>query len=123
MDHYGAQRRLLQRVQALDPENSTKIMGYFMLLDNGDQEIYRLALGSDVLLHSMVAKAKKDLGLSSSRSLPQQHVFDQLPLQLQQQLQAQLSQSQSPTQQQQQQQAQLSSMVSNSHQAAAAADQ
>lgn len=101
MDPYGTHQRVLQRVQALDPDNYTKIMGYFMLQDNGDQEIYRLALGSDALLHSMVAKAKKDLCLTPRTP----HVYDQLPLQLQQ-LQAQLSQS--PTQQQ------LSSM-SNAH--------
>lgn len=112
MDQYSAHRRVLQRVQALDPENYSKIMGYFLLQDTAEQEIYRLALMSDVLLHSMVTKAKKDLGLTSRTS----HVYDQLPLQQLQQLQAQLSQS--PTGRGglgEQQQQQLSSMVSNTH--------
>lgn len=63
MDLHDATPIVFGRIQSLEPENVSKIMGYLLLQDNGDQEIIRLACGSDALLQSWISKAKKDLGL------------------------------------------------------------
>ncbi|KAJ7294583.1 hypothetical protein O6H91_Y247300 [Diphasiastrum complanatum] len=81
MEAYEATRIVYSRVQSLDPENVSKIMGFCLLQDNGEQEMFRLALGSDLLLHSMVMKAKKELGLSSRGGLhlPNELSYLQIP--------------------------------------------
>lgn len=63
MDAYDATRIAFGRIQSVEPENVSKIMGYLLLQDNGDQDMIRLAYGSDALLQSLISKAKKDLGL------------------------------------------------------------
>ncbi|KAJ7521522.1 hypothetical protein O6H91_19G058300 [Diphasiastrum complanatum] len=65
MDLEEARRKLYTRVQSLDADNVLKIMGYLLLQDWEEQEMLRLALGSDIVLHSLIAKAKKELGLTS----------------------------------------------------------
>lgn len=62
MDVEDARRILFTRVQGFDTENAFKIMGFLLLQDWGEQDLLRLALGSDVMLHSLVTKAKKELG-------------------------------------------------------------
>ncbi|CAA6654530.1 unnamed protein product [Spirodela intermedia] len=74
MDAYEATRIVLSRIQSLDPENASKIMGLLLIQDHGEKEMIRLAFGPEALLHSVVFKARKDLGLlppsnSSSRLL------------------------------------------------------
>eukprot|EP00252_Welwitschia_mirabilis_P025230 TRINITY_DN7795_c0_g1_i1.p1 TRINITY_DN7795_c0_g1~~TRINITY_DN7795_c0_g1_i1.p1 ORF type:complete len:674 (-),score=122.37 TRINITY_DN7795_c0_g1_i1:793-2814(-) len=66
MDVYEASRVVFSRIQRLEPENVSKIMGYLLLQDNGDQEMIRLAFGPDALLQSLISTAKKDLGLIPS---------------------------------------------------------
>ncbi|BFI36735.1 hypothetical protein MARPO_0106s0048 [Marchantia polymorpha] len=61
MDPYEAYRVVCARVQNLDPENVSKIMGYLLLQDHGDEEMFRLAMGSDGLIQNMVVKARKEL--------------------------------------------------------------
>ncbi|KAM0950616.1 putative transcription factor C3H family [Dioscorea sansibarensis] len=63
MDTYEATRVVLSRIQALDPENAAKIMGLILIQDHGEKEMIRLAFGPEALLHSVVLKARKDLGL------------------------------------------------------------
>eukprot|EP00268_Persea_americana_P049086 TRINITY_DN522_c4_g2_i2.p1 TRINITY_DN522_c4_g2~~TRINITY_DN522_c4_g2_i2.p1 ORF type:complete len:493 (+),score=71.90 TRINITY_DN522_c4_g2_i2:177-1655(+) len=63
MDAYEATRIVFSRIQALDPENASKIMGLLLIQDHGDKEMIRLAFGPETLLHSLVIKARKDLGL------------------------------------------------------------
>lgn len=63
MDVFDATRIVFGRIQSLEPENVSKIMGYLLLQDNGDQEIIRLACSSDALFQSLISKAKKELGL------------------------------------------------------------
>ncbi|EFH54776.1 hypothetical protein ARALYDRAFT_486853 [Arabidopsis lyrata subsp. lyrata] len=61
MDVYEATRVVLSRIQSLDPANASKIMGLLLLQDHGEKEMIRLAFGPQNLLHSVIAKAKKDL--------------------------------------------------------------
>ncbi|KAJ0245592.1 Zinc finger CCCH domain-containing protein 46 [Hirschfeldia incana] len=63
MDGYEATRIVLSRIQTLDPENASKIMGLLLLQDHGEKEMIRLAFGPETLVHSVIVKAKKELGL------------------------------------------------------------
>ncbi|KAG1371420.1 Zinc finger CCCH domain-containing protein 22 [Cocos nucifera] len=75
MDAYEATRIVFSRIQSLDPENAAKIMGLLLIQDNGEKEMIRLAFGPEALVHSVVLKARKDLGLlpSSSPAAPCPH--------------------------------------------------
>ncbi|XP_058225868.1 zinc finger CCCH domain-containing protein 53 isoform X1 [Rhododendron vialii] len=66
MDTYEATRIVLKRIQNLDPENASKIMGLLLIQDHGEKEMIRLAFGPESLVHSVVYKARKDLGLASN---------------------------------------------------------
>ncbi|XP_077235921.1 zinc finger CCCH domain-containing protein 53-like isoform X3 [Tasmannia lanceolata] len=66
MDAYEATRIVFSRIQSLDPENASKIMGLLLIQDHGEKEMIRLAFGPETLLHSLIFKAKKELGLLSS---------------------------------------------------------
>ncbi|CAA0833489.1 RNA-binding (RRM/RBD/RNP motifs) family protein [Striga hermonthica] len=64
MDAYEATKTVMSRIQALDPENSSKIMGYILIQDQGEKEMIRLAFSPDPLLLSYIGQAKARLGLS-----------------------------------------------------------
>ncbi|XP_028760579.1 zinc finger CCCH domain-containing protein 53 isoform X2 [Neltuma alba] len=64
MDGYEATRIVFSRIQNLDPENASKIMGLLLIQDHGEKEMIRLAFGPEALVHSVIVKARKDLGLS-----------------------------------------------------------
>ncbi|PPE01016.1 hypothetical protein GOBAR_DD01979 [Gossypium barbadense] len=66
MDSYEATRIVFSRIQNLDPENASKIIGYLLLQDHGDKEMIRLAFGPEALIHSLIFKAKTHLGLPIS---------------------------------------------------------
>ncbi|KAE8691677.1 hypothetical protein F3Y22_tig00110885pilonHSYRG00062 [Hibiscus syriacus] len=66
MDSYEATRIVFSRIQSLDPENASKIMGYLLLQDHGEKEVIRLAFGPEAHIHSLILKAKTHLGLSAS---------------------------------------------------------
>ncbi|WOH04405.1 hypothetical protein DCAR_0623814 [Daucus carota subsp. sativus] len=68
MDSYEATRVVYSRIQNLDPDNASKIMGLLLIQDHGEKEMIRLAFGPESLVHSIVVKARKDLGLSSSNT-------------------------------------------------------
>ncbi|KAJ7982273.1 Zinc finger CCCH domain-containing protein 53 [Quillaja saponaria] len=71
MDGYEATRIVFSRIQNLDPENASKIMGLLLIQDHGEKEMIRLAFGPETLVHSVILKARKDLGLpSNSPSTP-----------------------------------------------------
>ncbi|XP_062107213.1 zinc finger CCCH domain-containing protein 18 [Humulus lupulus] len=73
MDFSDSTRVVFSRIRELEPELVTKIIGYLLLQDNGDREMIRLAFGPDNLIHSLVNKAKTELGLSKpSPSSPSQ---------------------------------------------------
>ncbi|KAJ6790696.1 putative zinc finger CCCH domain-containing protein 53 [Iris pallida] len=63
MDAYEATRVVFSRIQSLDPENAAKIMGLLLIQDHGEKEMIRLAFGPEALLHSVILKARKELGL------------------------------------------------------------
>ncbi|KAJ4771970.1 Zinc finger CCCH domain-containing protein [Rhynchospora pubera] len=65
MDAYEATRVVFSRIQALDPDNASKIMGLLLIQDHGEKEMIRLALGPESLLQSLILKSRKDLNLSS----------------------------------------------------------
>ena len=66
MDGYEATRIVFSRIQSLDPENASKIMGLLLIQDHGEKEMIRLAFGPEALVHSVIVKARKDLGLPSN---------------------------------------------------------
>ncbi|GMI84931.1 hypothetical protein like AT3G51950 [Hibiscus trionum] len=66
MDGYEATRIVLSRIQSLEPENASRIMGLLLIQDHGDKEMIRLAFGPEALLHSVILKAKKVLGLPTN---------------------------------------------------------
>lgn len=71
MDSYEATKVVFSRIQALDPENASKIMGYLLLQDHGEKEMIRFAFGPDTNLQTLIIKAKTHLGLpSNTASLP-----------------------------------------------------
>ncbi|KAK9058076.1 hypothetical protein SSX86_022916 [Deinandra increscens subsp. villosa] len=65
MDSYEATRVVFTRIQNLDPEYASKIMGLVLIQDHGEKEMIRLAFGPESLLHSVILKARKELGISS----------------------------------------------------------
>ncbi|KAG5627589.1 hypothetical protein H5410_012807 [Solanum commersonii] len=66
MDAYEATKIVFQRIQSLDPENASKIMGILLIQDHGEKEMIRLAFGPEALVHSVILKARKELGVSSN---------------------------------------------------------
>ncbi|CAK9170308.1 unnamed protein product [Ilex paraguariensis] len=68
MDKYEATKVVLSRIQTLDPENASKIMGYILIQDQGEKEMIRLAFGPETLLVSLINQAKTYLGLPSNSS-------------------------------------------------------
>ncbi|XVE90801.1 hypothetical protein DITRI_Ditri20bG0105700 [Diplodiscus trichospermus] len=71
MDGYEATRIVFSRIQNLEPENASRIMGLLLIQDHGEKEMIRLAFGPEALLHSVILKAKKELGLpANSPSTP-----------------------------------------------------
>ncbi|KAF9587665.1 hypothetical protein IFM89_004497 [Coptis chinensis] len=70
MDAYEATRIVFSRIQNIDPENASKIMGFLLIQDHGDKEMIRLAFGPETLIHSLIIKAYNELGLSSNPPSP-----------------------------------------------------
>lgn len=68
MDFYEATRIVFSRIQSVEPENVSKIIGYLLVQDHGDREMIRLAFGPDSLIQSMISKAKKYLALQVAQS-------------------------------------------------------
>ncbi|KAJ4975883.1 hypothetical protein NE237_000989 [Protea cynaroides] len=69
MDFSESTRVVFNRIQKLEPENVSKIIGYLLLQDHGDREMIRLAFGPDNLIHSLINRAKAELGLSSKQTV------------------------------------------------------
>ncbi|XP_073144440.1 zinc finger CCCH domain-containing protein 46-like [Henckelia pumila] len=66
MDTSEATKVLMSRIQSLDPENATKIIGVILIQDEGERDIIRLAQSSDTILLSCVNQVKMFLGISAS---------------------------------------------------------
>lgn len=65
MDLSDSTRVVLDRIQKLEPENVSKIIGYLLIQDEGGHEMIRLAFSPDNVLHSLINKVKAELGLSA----------------------------------------------------------
>ncbi|XP_061352475.1 zinc finger CCCH domain-containing protein 53-like isoform X2 [Gastrolobium bilobum] len=70
MDGYEATRIVFSRIQNLDPENASKIMGLLLIQDHGEKEMIRLAFGPEALVHSVIFNARKELGLPLNSPTP-----------------------------------------------------
>ncbi|XP_048324334.2 zinc finger CCCH domain-containing protein 55 isoform X1 [Ziziphus jujuba] len=68
MDSYEVTRLIFTKIKNLDPENASKIMGYILIQDLAAKDLVRLAYGPDTLLHSLILRAKIQLGLCSNTS-------------------------------------------------------
>lgn len=67
MDSIEAAKIVHDRIMRLEPENvARKVVGYIYLHDLPDQEMIRLALGPEQLIHNLIQKAKAALKLSST---------------------------------------------------------
>ena len=47
----------------MDPYHIAKIIGLLLIKDHNEKEMIRLAFDEEALLHAIMAKARKDLGL------------------------------------------------------------
>ncbi|XP_041995824.1 zinc finger CCCH domain-containing protein 53-like [Salvia splendens] len=65
MDAYEATKIVFQRIQNLDPQNASKIMGFLLIQDHGEKEMIRLAFGPESLIQTVIIQAKKDLNLNT----------------------------------------------------------
>ncbi|KAL8140185.1 hypothetical protein V2J09_006206 [Rumex salicifolius] len=68
MDSFEAARAVFSRIQRVDPDNAHNIVSHILLQEKSEKEMIRLAFGTENLIHSTVAKAKAELGLSSNTS-------------------------------------------------------
>ncbi|XP_058102542.1 zinc finger CCCH domain-containing protein 18-like isoform X2 [Magnolia sinica] len=68
MDIYESTKVVLARIQSLESDHASKIIGYLLLQEHGDREMIRLAFGPDTAIRSLISRAKAELGLSPSSS-------------------------------------------------------
>ncbi|KAM3693382.1 hypothetical protein ACB098_08G159400 [Castanea mollissima] len=68
MDPLEATNVVFSKIKYLEPENASKIMGYLLIQDLGENDLIRLAFGPEAYLHTLILKAKTHLGLSSNTS-------------------------------------------------------
>ncbi|KAM0997188.1 hypothetical protein TB1_006503 [Malus domestica] len=68
MGSYELTNVLFSKIKTLDPENAIKIMGYLLIQDFAEKDLIRLAYGPETLLHSLILRAKIQLGLLANSS-------------------------------------------------------
>ncbi|KAJ6750792.1 hypothetical protein OIU85_001339 [Salix viminalis] len=66
MDTYEITSILLTKLNSLDPENASRIMGFILIQDPTEKDLLRLAFGPETLLQNVVFKAKIHLRLSTN---------------------------------------------------------
>ncbi|KAJ7960258.1 zinc finger CCCH domain-containing protein 18 [Quillaja saponaria] len=87
MDFSESTKVVYGRIQTLEPDNVSKIIGYLLLQDHGERDMIRLAFSPDNVINSLINKAKAKLGLSKPVSVPisisqvDQAAVSELPLQ------------------------------------------
>ncbi|XWS27766.1 hypothetical protein CRYUN_Cryun25bG0008700 [Craigia yunnanensis] len=59
---------LFNRIKKIEPENVSKIIGYFLLQNHGDQEIIQLAMCPDIVIQKIIYKAKVELQQRARKS-------------------------------------------------------
>lgn len=70
MDFSDTTRLVYARIQKLEPKLVSKIIGFLLLQEHGEQEMLRLAHGPEAIVHSAVNNAKSELGLSPKPAAP-----------------------------------------------------
>ncbi|GAV86841.1 RRM_6 domain-containing protein [Cephalotus follicularis] len=70
MDFSESTKIVFNRIKKLEPENVTKIIGYLLLQDRGDQEIIHLATSPDSVIEDVIYKAKSELQQLALKSAP-----------------------------------------------------
>ncbi|KAI7742741.1 hypothetical protein M8C21_031123 [Ambrosia artemisiifolia] len=66
MDTIEATQMLMSRIKNIDPQNASKIMGYILINDQPEHNVFRLALSPDTHLLSVINEVKSLLDLSSN---------------------------------------------------------
>lgn len=66
MDLPESTKIVYSRIQKVDPENVSKILGYILIQENADHDMIRLAHSPDNFLHCLINKVKNRLGLTST---------------------------------------------------------
>ncbi|XP_044472951.1 zinc finger CCCH domain-containing protein 18-like isoform X3 [Mangifera indica] len=61
MDFSDSTKIVFNRIRKLEPEQVTKIIGYLLLQDHGDQEMVQLAMSPDYVIQEVIYKAKAEL--------------------------------------------------------------
>lgn len=69
MDISECTRIVLDKIQRFEPEHATKIIGYLLMQDNGEQEIAKLASFPDNLIREVALKARTELQKMATRSV------------------------------------------------------
>ncbi|XP_021815759.1 zinc finger CCCH domain-containing protein 18-like isoform X1 [Prunus avium] len=69
MDFSEYTNAVYSRIQKLEPDNATKIIGYLLLQDYGEQEMARLAMAPEHLIHQVILKAKTELQQLAAKSV------------------------------------------------------
>lgn len=69
MDAYEATKIVFERIQNLDPQNASKIMGFLLIQDHGEKEMIRLAFGPESAVLAVISRVKKDLGVTSPNTV------------------------------------------------------
>ncbi|EOA40098.1 hypothetical protein CARUB_v10008791mg [Capsella rubella] len=57
---------IFTKIRTLEPDNASKLIGYFLMQDMEQSDLIRIAFGPDTLIQTFCRKAKSDLGLSSN---------------------------------------------------------
>ncbi|KAH9745222.1 zinc finger CCCH domain-containing protein 18 [Citrus sinensis] len=70
MDFTESTKAVYNRIQKLEPENVSKIIGYLLLQDHGERDMIRLAFSPDHLIYSLINEAKMKLGLGKPTVSP-----------------------------------------------------
>lgn len=70
MDFTESTKAVYNRIQKLEPEHVSKIIGYLLLQDHGERDMIRLAFSPDHVIHSLIIEAKSKLGLSKTAVSP-----------------------------------------------------
>ena len=82
MDSYEATRVVFTRIQNLDPEYASKIIGLLFIKDHGKKEMILLASSPESLFHFVILKARKKLDISSGSNAPSSPSTPSSPSQL-----------------------------------------
>ncbi|KAJ1441284.1 Zinc finger, CCCH-type [Sesbania bispinosa] len=70
MDISDYTRIVFDKLQRFEPEHATKIIGYLLLQDHGEQEMVKLASCSDHLICEVALRARTELQRLAGKSIP-----------------------------------------------------